>query len=127
VHEVQVNIVKHEIFQRRVNALLDTLVPRVVELGGDPDLAPRHTGVLDSLANFMLVAIRERAGSCKPWCSFSLSFKLYLRVNVAITSLQRNFDRFSNLVGLRLPGSETNTRHLVPGVEGEDLPAMACQ
>jgi hypothetical protein len=54
---------------------------------------------------------------------FSLSFKFYSRVNVAITSLQRSFDRFSNLIGLRLPSSETNTRHLVPSVEGEDLPA----
>jgi hypothetical protein len=54
---------------------------------------------------------------------FHFLSKFYSRVNVAITSLQRNFDRFSHLIGLRLPSSETNTRHLVPSVEGEDLPA----
>jgi hypothetical protein len=123
VHEVQVNIVKHEIFQRRVNTLLHTLVPRVVELGGDPDFVPWHPGVLDSLANFMLIAICERAGALLSLgVPFTFLFKLYSRVDVAITSLQRNFDCFSNLVGLRLPRSETNTRHLVPSVEGEDLP-----
>jgi hypothetical protein len=77
VHEVQIDIVKHEIFERRVNALLYTLVPRVVELGRDPDLAPRHPGVLDSQANFMLIAICERAGEVVSLgIPFSLSLKL---------------------------------------------------
>jgi hypothetical protein len=120
VHEVQVNIVEHEIFQRRVNALLDTLVPWIVELGGDPDLASWNTGVLDSETNFMLIAICERPGVCVRLILF-LS-RLYSRVNVAITRLQRNFDSFSDLVGLRLPRPETDARHLVPSVEDEDLP-----
>src|SRR5947209_1179492 len=68
----------------------------------------------------MLIAVCEGAGACQPWCFFH--FKVYSRVNVTITGLQRDFNRFSNLVGLRLPRSETNTRHLVPSVEGVDLP-----
>lgn len=43
VHQVQINIVHVQILERTVDALCDALVPWVVELGGDPDLLPRHT------------------------------------------------------------------------------------
>lgn len=43
VHEVQVDVVCLEIFQGRGNSLLDSLVPWVIELGGEPDLAARYS------------------------------------------------------------------------------------
>jgi hypothetical protein len=60
VHEIEVNIIEHQIFQGRVDAFLDTLMPWIVKLGGDPDLASWHTGIFDSEAYFMLIAICER-------------------------------------------------------------------
>jgi hypothetical protein len=62
VHEIQINVVDLEIFERRCNALLDTLVPWVVELGRDPDLLTRDTRLLhecfDAVTNFVLVTVR---------------------------------------------------------------------
>jgi hypothetical protein len=57
VHQIQIDIIKLQIFEGRVDALLDAFVPWVVELCGDPDLAPWDTGVLDALANLFFVAI----------------------------------------------------------------------
>lgn len=61
VHEVQVDIVDAERLERRLDALLDALVPWVVELRGDPDLLTRDTGGLDALTDFRLVAVGECA------------------------------------------------------------------
>lgn len=57
VHQVEVDIVGSQGLQGGVNALLDTVVPGVVELGGDPDLAAGNTRVSDALTNLRLVAV----------------------------------------------------------------------
>jgi hypothetical protein len=41
MHQVEVNIVDAEVLEGGLNAVLDTVVPGVVELGGDPDFATR--------------------------------------------------------------------------------------
>lgn len=61
VHQVEVDIVGSQSLERGVNALLDTVVPGVVELGGDPDLAAGNTRVSDTLANLRLVAVGKGA------------------------------------------------------------------
>lgn len=48
VHEIQVNVIGSERLQGRVNSLLDSLVPWVVQLGGQPDLLAGDAGVLNS-------------------------------------------------------------------------------
>ena len=70
----------------------------------------------------MLIAICERPGISVRFGS--LVCKLYSRVNVAIPGLQRNFDSFADLIGLRLPCSEADAGHLVSCVEDEDFPAV---
>lgn len=85
MHEIQVNIVEHQIFQRRVNALVDPLVPRIVQLGGDPDLASGDTRVFDAQADFMFIAICERTTIRQP-SSLSLP-QPHSRVDMAIASL----------------------------------------
>jgi hypothetical protein len=57
MHQMQVVIVETKRFQRCVNAFLTVLVPRIVELGGHPNLLPRNSGVLDALTNLVVVAI----------------------------------------------------------------------
>jgi hypothetical protein len=59
MHEVQVNIVHSERFQRRVNSLLDSLVPWVVELGSKPDFFAGNARVLDSSTDLCLIAVRK--------------------------------------------------------------------
>lgn len=54
---VEVDIVGPKGLQRGVNALLDSLVPRVVELGCQPNVPAGHAGVLDSQSNFGFIAI----------------------------------------------------------------------
>lgn len=90
VHEVEVNVVGAEGLEGGGDALLDVLVPWVVELGGDPDLLTGDTRVLDTLADLVLVAVGE--GS----------------VNVAVTSVEGSLDGGANLVGGGLPGTKTN-------------------
>jgi hypothetical protein len=102
-HEVEVNIVDAQALQRAFDALFDALVPRVVELGGDPDLLARYAGVLDALADLVLVAICKRS------------------VDVSVTCLQSRLDGFADLVGFGLPRSQTNRRDLRSSVERESL------
>ena len=59
--QVQVDIVQTQALERGVNALGDTLVPGVVQLGGDPDLLARNTGFADTVTNLGLIAIGESA------------------------------------------------------------------
>ena len=60
VDQVEVDVVSVKRLERGRDALFDALVPRVVKLGGDPDLLTRHAGVLDALAHLVLVAVRQR-------------------------------------------------------------------
>ena len=93
--EVQVHVIHIQALQRGGDALFHTLVPWVVELGGDPDLFARHARVLDALADFVLVAISERS------------------VNVPVAGLQGGADGLPNFVGLGLPGSEADSGDFV--------------
>ena len=81
-HEVEVDVINTERFQGRLNALLDALVPRVVQLGCDPDLFTRHARILNALANLGLVSVRERS------------------IDVTIALLKSDFDGIANLIGL---------------------------
>lgn len=57
--EVEVDVFDTQAFQAGGDSLLDTLVPWVIELGGDPDLLTRNTGVLDAQTDFLLVSVGE--------------------------------------------------------------------
>ena len=94
VHEVKVDVVGSEGLEGGLDTLLDTLVPWVVELGGQPDLLTGDTRVLDSLSDLVLVAVSESG------------------INVAVSGEERSLDGFADLVWLGLPGSETNGGHL---------------
>jgi hypothetical protein len=94
VHKVQVDVVGLEVLERRGDALFDALVPWVVKLGSDPDLLTGDTGVLDTETNLSLVAVGESS------------------VNVTVTSEESGLDSLANLVGLRLPGTETDGGNL---------------
>ena len=59
MHQVQVNVVRVQRLQRRGDTLLDHVVPRIVELRGNPDLISGNTAVLDPLPNFVLIAVCE--------------------------------------------------------------------
>ena len=41
VHEVEIDVIRLQVLQRRCDALFDALVPGVIEFGGDPDLGTR--------------------------------------------------------------------------------------
>lgn len=105
VHEVQVDVVGAEVLETLGDALLDTLVPRVVELGGEPDLVTGNTRGLDALTNLLLVAIGERS------------------VDVAVAGAESGLDGVAHLVGLGLPGAQANSGDLVARVEGEGTAA----
>jgi hypothetical protein len=109
-HQVEVDIVDTERLQRRLDALFDPLVPRVIELGRDPDLLAGHARVLDSLPDLVLVSVRQS------------------RVNVSVALLQSDLDGFAHLIGLRLPGTQAHGGHLGPGVEGKSSlgPLVLC-
>ena len=80
------------------------MMPGIVELGSDPDLAPGDAGVFDSLPNLLFVAI----GQCG--------------INVAISGLQRNFDNVCDFIGLTLPCSQTDGWNLIAGIKGKGFP-----
>jgi hypothetical protein len=103
VHQVQVNIVGLQVLEGVVNGLRDTLVPGVVELGGEPKLGTGNTGVLDAVADFLLVFVG--GGS----------------INVAVAVLESNLDGVADLVGLGLPGSQADGGDGGAGVELERL------
>lgn len=63
----------------------------VLELGGEEELAPGHTGGLDTITNLLLVSVG--GGS----------------VNVAVTTLEGNLDGRLNLVRLGLPCSQSDS------------------
>lgn len=104
VDQVQVDVVNTEVLQGGVNALLHAVVPGVVQLGGDPDLLTGNAGVLDTLADLVLVAVGE--GS----------------VDVAVALQQGDLDGLADLIGLGLPSTQANGGDLVAGVESIGLP-----
>ncbi len=119
MHEVEVDIVGLEVFQRRSNALRNTLVPRVVQLGGEPDLAARHTRIDDTLSDLGFVAISKRTDQSERSIPAS---EVCIRVDMSVTILESHLDCLAHLIGFGLPRSETNAGHLIAGVEREDSP-----
>lgn len=55
--QVQIHVVGAELLEALGQRLGHTLVPRVVELGGQPDLVARDPRCLDAIADFPLVAV----------------------------------------------------------------------
>ena len=58
-HQVQIDIFGVEVLERLVDPVGDTVMPRVVKLGDQEDVLARHAGVLDSLADLVLVTVGE--------------------------------------------------------------------
>lgn len=99
VHQVQVDVVGPQVRQRLVDGLGHALVPRVVQLGGQPDVAARHPRRLDALADLLLVAVRGG------------------RVDVAVAVPQGGLDRLPDITGLGLPCAEPDSGDGVARVE----------
>lgn len=104
MHQVQVDVVHTQILEGRGNAIFDPVVPRVIELSGDPDLVAGNTGIANARTNLGLVAIGQ---GC---------------VDVTVALQQGVLDRLADLIGLGLPGSQADGGDLVTGVEGVGLP-----
>ena len=104
VDQVQVDVVEPEALETRVDALLHALVPRVVELGGDPDFSAGYAGVADAGANLGLVAVGEGG------------------VDVAVAGLEGREDGVVDLIGPGLPGAEADDGDLGARVEGRGAP-----
>lgn len=103
VHQVQIQIRDTQIVQRLVQRRLNILrrMLGIPQLAGQEDLLARHTRVLDSLADFRLVAIDSSA------------------VDVTISLSQGGFNRALDFVWGSLPGAESDGGDLGAGVEGE--------
>lgn len=104
VDQVQIDVVDAQVLEGGVDSVLYTVVPGVVQLGGDPDLVAWHTRVLDAGADLGLVAVGQG------------------RVDVSVALEQGILDSLADLIGLGLPGAEANGGDLVTGVEGVGLP-----
>lgn len=59
MHQVQIDIVNTQILERGGNALLNLVVPGVVELGGEPDLVAGHAGVANASTDLGFVAVGQ--------------------------------------------------------------------
>lgn len=101
-------------------------MPVVVQLGRHPDLFAGNTGLLDTLTDLCLIAIIKSAvHSSVSFYHGKLGIRnmpCHLRINVTVSMLQSNLDSLLDLVGLGLPGTQTDGRDLVAGVEGEGPP-----
>ena len=82
------------------------MMPRIVQFGRQPYLLSGNAGVFDAKPNFAFIPIGK--GS----------------VDVTVAFFQSNFDSVTHLVGLTLPGAQTDGWNLVPGIEGEGLAAL---
>ena len=66
VDQIQINVVGAQGLQRGVDAFFDSLVPRIIQFGSQPDLFSRYARVFDSSSNFFLVAISKLRSSQLP-------------------------------------------------------------
>lgn len=85
MHKIQIHVIGSKVLQRCSDALLDALVPWVVQLGGQEDLLAGHAGGLDAAADFSLVAVGK--GS----------------VDVAVARAESRLNGFLYLIGAGLP------------------------
>ena len=81
-------------------------MPRIVQFGRQPYLLSGNTGIFDTQPDFAFIAVGKGG------------------IDVTVALFQSNFDRVTHLVGLTLPGAQTDGWNLVTGVEGEGLPAL---
>lgn len=79
MNQIQVDIIEAERFQGSVNAFLNTFVPWIIELGGDPDLFSGNARVFDALADFVLVPICKSSVVCQ-----TIALKKDVITNVSI-------------------------------------------
>lgn len=79
-------------------------VPRIVQLGGEPNLGSGHAGGLDALADLLLVAVAIG------------------RVNVAVAGAECGLDGVLDLAGLGLPCAQADGGDLVARRQVEDAP-----
>lgn len=103
VHQVKVDIVNAQVLEGGRNAILDPVVPGVVELGGNPDLVAGHARIANAGTNFGFVAVGQ---GC---------------VNVTIALQQGVLDGHADFIGLGLPSSQADGGDLVASVEGISL------
>ena len=104
MHQVEIHVISVKILERGVNALSHTVVPGVVQFGGEPDLVAGHARVLDTRTNFGLVAISQSS------------------VNVAVTGEKSVLDGLTDLIWLGLPCSQTDGGNLGASIESVGLP-----
>lgn len=62
VHQEKVDVVRAQGFEGSVNSFGYALVPRVIKLGGDPNLVAGDARVSDTLADLDFIAIRKSTG-----------------------------------------------------------------
>ena len=104
VDKIQIHITAVQVLQTTCNTLFNTMVPRIIQLGGHPDVLPGYTTIFDAQSHFSFIAI------CKGG------------VDMSIATLQGDFDGVADFIRLRLPCSKTNGRNTSAGVELEGLP-----
>ena len=104
MNQIQIHILQPQTLQARIDPLLHALVPRVIELGGNPDLRARDPGVADGGADFGFVAVGEG------------------RVDVAVAGFEGGEDGVVDFVGGGLPGAEADNGDLGARVEGRGAP-----
>lgn len=61
MNQVEVDIINIEVLQRRINAVLHTVMPSVVELGRDPDFLAGDSRITNTLADLRLVTVCQCA------------------------------------------------------------------
>lgn len=103
MHQVQVDIVHAEILEGGGNAILDPVVPGIVQLSGDPDLVAGHARVANTRTDLGFVAVGQ--GS----------------IDVTVALQQGVLDGLTDFIGLGLPGSQADGGDLITGVEGIGL------
>ena len=89
MHQIEINVIGTQGLQRAVNAVLDSVMPCIVELGGEPYLRARNARCLDTGSDFGLVAVGKSS------------------VDMAISFPESDLDGLLDFVRLRLPCSES--------------------
>ena len=100
-HEVQIHIVCPQTLQTALNAFLNSMMPRIVQLRRQPYVFPWNTRVFDPLPHFMLIRVGERS------------------IDVSVAFLKGNLDGVANLIGLALPGAKADGWDLIASIESK--------
>lgn len=95
MHKIKIHIVDAQRLQRTVKALVDALMPRIIEFRRDPDLISWDARILDAKPDFLLVFVCQ--------CG----------VNVPVAFLKSNFDGFADLAWRTLPCSYLSYKSMI--------------